>query len=407
MVRLARKMRAVDGVEIPGRPYPSGVNVETVLTHDPRWQRWLRFNLFAGRIEVDGKPRTDVLDTKVALWLHRVYDLEVGTERVAEVLAYVAQTRRAYDPLKEYLDSLTWDGVRRVDTLLQRAFAVEVPEGAGGSDLVSCIARCFVVSAVARALDPGCKVDTQLVLVGTQGKGKSTALAALCPRREWFCDTQIDMQSKDRFAALDGVWIYENSEMDLLRGAALSRLKGYLTSQVDRYRASYGRNAEDHRRRTVFVGSCNEREFVDDRTGMRRFMPLFVRHDGTMDVATILAERDQLWAEAVVAYRQGVPWHLGEKARVAMAEHSESYRIVSAWEEPIAEFIRDPERALLESAAGFHVNDVMAHLDIPLERRHDTRLIMRATSILSALGCEKRRPQREGLREWRWFRPQG
>lgn len=405
MIRLARKMRIVNGVEFPGRPYPSAVNVETVLTHDARWKKWLKYNDFGGRVEVDKKPRTDVIDTKVALWLHRVYDLELSTDRVAEVLVYVAQTRYRYDPLRDYLSALSWDGVKRIDTILQRAFAVETPDHAHGDELVSCIARCFFVSAVARAFDPGCKVDTQLVLVGTQGKGKSTALAALCPNRAWFSDTQIDMASKDRFQALDGVWLYENSEMDLLRGAALSRLKGFLTSQVDRYRSSYGRNVEDHPRRTVFLGSCNDREFVDDPTGMRRFMPLCVRGDGAMDVAIVTSERDQLWAEAVAMYRDGLPWHLDADGRAAMADHADGYRVVNAWEEPIQEFLTDPEKALLSHESGFHVNDVLAHLDIPLERRGEMRLVGRVTAILVAMGCRKERRRSDDGRQWRWFRP--
>lgn len=408
MVQLDRKIRMVDGVPEPGPPKPCLSNLAIILSEDPHCKGKIRYNAFTCMVEVEGIDKTDDLDTHIAIAIHRAYDLEAPTEKVREALGYVAKRYGSYDPLVDYLRGLKWDGVKRIPTFFQDYFTVKVPtvydpktgEVREAPGLLAAASRCFFVGMVARGLSPGCKLDTQIVLAGLGGKGKSRGVAALCPKPEWFSDTQIDLRDKDRFQALDGIWICENAEMDMLGNAALTRLKGFLSSSADRYRRPYDRTPARHLRRTGFIGTTNEEEVGKDR----RFHPLDVSDKEKVKVAEIAAIRDQLWAEAVVRYDAGEAWHLSDSESDRMVDHAEKYRVVHPWEALIADFLNDSQTRLMFSDTGFHVSDVLTtalKLDV---KQQDRRAAMEATKILKdVFGCKKARAQVGNVRERRWF----
>lgn len=418
---LLRKMKMVDGELVPGAPVPCLSNLEHIFSMDTRWAT-ARYNRLTSLVEVGDRAQDGETDTEATIWCHRTYGLDAPVEKVVAAMRYVAIRRHAYDPLCDYLDGLTWDGVSRMSKVFADYFAVEVPEisplpgetapetQARAWGLLCDVTRCFFVGAVARAFDPGCKVDTMPVLSGTQGKGKSTTIEALVPDRRWFSDTHVDMSDKDRFQQLDGVWIYEMGEMDFVKGAALTRVKGYVTSRVDKYRKPYARAASENPRRTVFFGSTNDREFVDDTSGLRRFVPLQCRANGVMDPEGLGKVRDQVWAEAVYRWRAGLAWHLPQESVVALASHAEQFRTVNPWEQPILTFLFSDDSEMrakrAELANGFHVNDVLAFLGVPMERRQDMRAVKTITGILQAQGCEKRRGgSHDGSRPRLWQFP--
>lgn len=409
MVQLDRKIRMVDGVPEPGPPKPCLSNLAIILSEDPHCKGKIRYNAFSCMVEVEGIDKTDDLDTHIAIAIHRAYDLEAPTEKVREALGYVAKRYGSYDPLVEYLDGLTWDGVPRIATMLQDLFAVEVPrlvdpatqDEVSAPNLLASIARCMMVGLVARAYEPGCKLDTMPVFVGLGGKGKSRGIAALCPRPEWFCDTQLDLRDKDRFQALDGVWIYENAEMDTLSNAALTRIKGFSSSAADKYRRPYDRTPQRHKRRTGFLGSTNDPEFGKDR----RFHPIDVSDKAKVNPERIAALRDQLWAEARTLYRSGTPWHLSDIQAGRLEQHAEKYRVVHPWEPNIVLFLENKDKAREQADIGFHVSDVLGWLGVPVEKRTDTRMVMAVTKILNERGCKKHRPRTLGSRATMWFRP--
>lgn len=411
MVRLDRKVRMVDGVPEPGDPKPTLSNAVLILTDDAACRDRIRFNAFTQLVEIDGVEKTDDLDTHVAIALDRAYGLVLPTDRVREALSYVAR-KNTYDPLIDYLDGLVWDGVNRIGAVFRDYFAIATPRtvNADGEmvedpELAAAIERCFFVGAVARAFKPGCKLDTMPVFVGLGGKGKSRALAALCPRPEWFSDTPIDLRDKDRFQALDGIWIYEQAELDTLNSGSLNRAKGFMSSAFDRYRRPYDRTPQRHARRTAMCGSTNEREFGKDR----RFHPLDVRDDGVMNPEGVALLRDQLWAEAVAMYRSGVAWNLDAIEHGRLMDHAEKYRVVSPWETQVAAFLAR-ERTAAESGAlnfapHFGIEQVMTYLAVPAERFGDGRIVQKVAAILTDAGCRKGRPRFEGARRSRWFLP--
>lgn len=247
-------------------------------------------------------------------------DVRAGVEMVAR--------ENAYHPVAEYLNSLRWDGVERLDA---------VPEdllGAERSAINSILFRRFAISAAARALEPGCKVDTVLILVGDQGKGKSSFLGIL--GGDWFVDTAVDIHDKDSLQVLRTAWIYEWSELEMLRRARdVSAAKAFLSSRVDTYRRSYGHYVEDVPRGCVIAGSTNQDEFLTDDTGNRRFWPLRI---GEIDREAAREMRDQLWAEAVHRYRAGEQWWLTDDESALLdgvhADHVER----DIWDERIWEW---------------------------------------------------------------------
>lgn len=293
------------------------VNLNAILTHDPRWKGVLKFDEFAQVLRFTRQPPwhaddggkgssdvwTDEDVTRMDLWLRRNWRFELPIEKIREIV-YVVGRRDAVNPLQDYLNSLTWDGTSRLEKFLT------VYAGAKDCTYTNVVGRKWMLSAVARAFKPGSKVDTCLILEGPQGKGKSTLLRALATgsadetgNASWFSDTAIDIGSKDAYVAMRGKWIIELAELASLRKADLDRTKAFFSSPVDSYRPPYGREQVTIPRTAVFAGTVNHGEYLHDTTGARRFWPVRV---GAMDIARLVEDRDQLWAEAVALYKTWV-----------------------------------------------------------------------------------------------------
>ena len=219
----------------------------------------------------------------------------------------------------DYLDRLTWDGTPRIYEVPVRfdTLPEHVP-------LAITYWRKLMISACARAYQPGCKADCMLVLVGDEGKHKSSALKALAGEDN-FVDTRLDLESKDAYIQLDGSWIVEWAELESVTTRAhVGRIKNFLSSGWDKYRKPYGKVAMQHKRRNVFVGSSNSPDLILDRDSDRRFW--IVEILGTLDLDWFADMRDHLWAEAVHAYKAGERWYLPKEAEAARKIQNEAYK---------------------------------------------------------------------------------
>jgi hypothetical protein len=291
-------------------------------------------------------------------------------EDIEDAVMQVAQDH-PFHPVRDYLRSLVWDGVSRIDAIAEDILQV------ARTPLIVSMIRKWMISAVARAERPGCQVDTALILVGPQGRGKSTFFRVLAG--EWYCATMMDLKNKDAFLQLHSAWIYEWAELETMQRASRDAVKDFLTQPFDTFRPPYGRAPEKHLRSGVIVGSTNESEFLSDPTGNRRYWPVVTPH--TIDRARLTEWRDQLWAEAVAAFSLGESWHLSAEEERALRDAQKRHEVADPWEDVIRRYAE-------EHADGVTVAGALEAVGVSVAcqtRSHQTR----AGSVLLRLGYAK------------------
>lgn len=300
-------------------------NIVTIIRND-RNLSGIAYNLHRDGIDVrrslpwkqvkEGWNDSDAAGAKV--YFDSVYRLWSPAKFRDALLAVAAE--RAYHPVREYLDSLPgWDNVHRLDTLLVDYL------GAEDTSYTRAVTRKTLCAAVTRIYEPGTKFDCTLVLNGPQGIGKSTLLSRLGGR--WFSDslTISDMRDKTAAEKLQGYWLLELGELAGIKKIDVETVKSFISRTDDKYRASYGFNVESHLRQCIFVGSTNcESGFLRDITGNRRFWP--VRVDGRCEKKPWdLKDVDQVWAEALVKYREKEELFLtGDEEKAAALQQCEA-----------------------------------------------------------------------------------
>jgi len=302
-------------------------NVLLIMQKDPNL-KGIMFNQLADNLEIKGgvpwkttsRFWRDADDAQLEAYLCREYT-EFPKAKIMTAITKVADDR-GYHPIREYLGTLPeWDGVPRVDTLLVDYL------GAEDSKYVRAVTRKTLCAAVARVRSPGCKFDTVLVLCGPQGVGKSTLIAKL--GGPWFSDSLNLADTRDKTAAekLQGYWIIEIGEMAGIGSAGVKTLRTFITTQDDRYRASYGRRVSSHPRQCIMIGTTNSEDgYLNDVEGGRRFWPVNTPCIGKKKVWDINQEEaDQIWAEVLQYVADGEPLILlGDMADEAMKKQREA-----------------------------------------------------------------------------------
>lgn len=376
-------------------------NVMLILSHADEWCEAIAWDEFAERIVITKTcpagpvgPWSDVADSLTAEWIQQSrWHVDAGPELVAAAVRAVADRQRIH-PVRDWLSALTWDGVARIDTWLIRYLGVE------DTPYARAVGRRFLVSAVARTFRPGCQVDTMLILEGDQGLRKSSALRVLAGD-DWFLETQVDLRDPNACHALRRRWVVEFSELAALKGSDVERVKSFVSTRVDSYRPPYGRHVLDHPRQCVLVGSTNARQYLRDETGARRFWPVRVT---LVDLAKLAEDREQLWAEARVAFEAGEAWYLDSaELHDAASEEQEERRSVDPWEESIRDYLNSPSR----QNGGIGIQDIMGEclrIEIHNRSRGDE---MRIGGVLTKLGWERKRVRFASSLTYRYFKRAG
>lgn len=222
------------------------------------------------------------------------YGIKVS-DRDLKAAIVMAANDHAFHPVREYLTGLEWDGKPRVE----RLFVDYV--GAEPNPYSLSVARLFMTAAVTRIFEPGHKFDFAVILEGIQGKRKSTFIQVL--GRRWFAELDGDFHDpKSMIELMQGAWILELPELTGFQRSDVRAIKAFISRQRDRARLAYARRAGEFPRQCIFVGSTNDREYLKDDTGGRRFWPMPC-HVAEIDTARLEQNVDQLWAEALVLYR--------------------------------------------------------------------------------------------------------
>ncbi|MFD2648232.1 VapE domain-containing protein [Devosia albogilva] len=295
-------------------------------------------------------------------------------------------------PIREMLASLIWDGVPRVGRWLPTYL------GAADTELNSAIGVLMLVAAVRRVRQPGTKFDTIVILEGRQGSGKSTALQILAGPDNHADNEILTLGQREQMEAMEGVWIYELSEMSGLSKSEAEKTKAFASRQFDKARMSYGRFAERRGRQAIFVGTTNEAKYLKDRTGNRRFLPV---KTGAIDLEALRRDRDQLWAEAARLEAQGEPISLPEELWASAAIEQEERLEDDPWLEKLSEVNGTAAGATVRVATTFLLTVV---LGLDVERQHSGHA-KRVTGLMKTLGWEATKYKMQGKTVRGFVRP--
>ncbi|WGD56066.1 virulence-associated E family protein [Bradyrhizobium sp. CB1650] len=328
------------------------------------------------------RPCTDV---DVSIMQERLQQL--GLKRISKDVMHQAIEMRAHEcrfhPVQDYLSSLEWDEVARLQGMFTNYF------GSKNTEYEQEIGVMFMISMVARIFAPGCKADHLPVLEGAQGTLKSSACQVLGGL--WFSDSLPDVTAgKDVSQHLRGKWLIEVSEMHAMSRAEATQLKAFISRPVERYRPSFGRIEVIEPRQCVFIGTTNRDSYLRDETGGRRFWPL---KTGMIDIEALARDRDQLFAEAVLRYRTGTPWwpDKGFEKQYIMPEQVARYE-ADAWEETIATYLKKQNKVTVGQVA----RDALG-IETPKIGTADQR---RVAAALEQLGWYRLPVDSEGRRWW-------
>jgi len=304
-------------------------------------------------------------------WLAMDY-AEFGKDCLSDAVTNVS-LHDSFNPLTSLLDSCAdnWDQKPRLDDWLHYLC------GAEKSEYASAVGSKWMISAVARAYEPGCKVDTMLILEGGQGVGKSSFLRELS--FGYFLELLTDIsKGKDVVDKMLGKWIIEMPELKALSGDREAN-KAFLTQQVDSERLSYARRSQGYPRRCVFIGTTNEDSYLKDDTGERRYWPVVVDKCDKEKLKPCLSH---LWGEAVIRYRKGEKWWLEDQSMIDAAISAQSDKSESdEMESLVKEFIEGREK----------VFSLDVWLDVFGGRKDsfDKSVQMRVAKILKKLGLKR------------------
>jgi predicted P-loop ATPase len=404
-VVLALDGQMVKGQHIAGAPECAGVIAFNEFTN----------NVLKLKATPWGTPEgvwDEVDELEMGNYLTRVHGLpSMPRGTLEEAVAMVAKRHR-FHPVRHYFEGLRgeWDGIPRLATWLRRC-CLEEDEWDDREPLQRYLALAgtwMMMAIVARVFTPGCKFDYMPILEGGQGLGKSTLCRIL--GADYFADTGLVLGDKDSYQNLQGVSVYEWGELDSLTRSEITKVKQFISSQKDRFRASFDRRPADYPRQCIFVGTTNEDHYLVDPTGNRRFWPVRVtRH---IDLQWLRENRKQLFAEAVERVDAGERFHPDAKEQRELFEPQQQQRqIENAIQAAALRYLYDENAKFAGSIDnGTLVNDITApellsRIGIGVDKQ--THLLLRqATAALRSAGWERYRSSR-GDRPWMFKRPSG
>lgn len=375
----------------------------TLETPNPLFDM-LRFNQFSQDIEFKHpapwhfpgeniKAWRTVDASLMSVWLSQhtpiINPEERQIERAMLALAYNDQ----YHPVRQWLQSLTWDGVPRLNTwLIDYASAAD-------TIYVREIGKNFLIAACARVWEPGVQHDSAIVFEGEQGIGKTSAIRIL--GGPWYGDISIDPRVKDTYINMLGKWFIEMSEMAFMRQVDVEATKRFLTITTDVFRLPYDKRGSSIPRQSVFAGSVNPgpNGYLRDITGARRFWVVGV---GQVNLDGLQEVRDQLFAEAFTRYRMKEKHHIVDPRIQAMARAEADKRMVrEVWAEEIETYLNNPQSYKPEYITTSFIAMNILGLS-PGNRDHKTQ--HRISHAMTALGYQNT-PKRFGRSSQRvWVR---
>lgn len=346
----------------------------------------IKHDEFTNRITIDDS----LLEDNHLIKLRRDFEVRgfkpIGPQMMSDAVHNAADLNR-YDSAIDTLEGFEWDGIPRIETLMRDYFGTtDTPYGRA-------VGQYFMTALAGRVMSPGCQADMAPIFIGIQGTGKSSAVQALALTDESFNILDLgSIDSKEIARHLQGVTATEIAELRNLRTKESGTVKEFISRRFEKHRPLYGEYESRHPRRNIFFGTTNRDDELSDETGNRRWLPI---RTGTIDVAGLARDHDQLWAEALSLWLQhGILWK--EAARLVEAEHAQ-FMEEDPWEQAVSDW--------LNTLPPNHMFQIVEVLRVPLRHeahQQDIPTMRRVGKILRKLGYDKSNKRVDGVQGNRW-----
>lgn len=256
----------------------STTNGEIIIQNDTDLKELFEFDTFEHATKIKRLPYwrsksdtnfywSDLDTTHVIAHIDKQYNIQFSRDTMDNVIEKEAY-RYKVNPIKNMIESKSWDGIKRIETLFIDYL------GAEDTHYNREVAKKWIMGAVARIYKPGIKFDTMPIVYGEQGGGKSTVASKM--GGDWYNQSINTFKGDEAYKKLQGSWICEIEELSAFQKSTIEEIKSFISAVIDIYRASFGKRAERHPRQSVFIGTTNNYEFLKDKTGNRRFLPVTV-----------------------------------------------------------------------------------------------------------------------------------
>lgn len=361
-------------------------NIKLIIQNDPLIKNKIYYDIFEGGPKIkeplpwskkdnfkEGIQWGDWDDSYLKGYLEEFYNIK-ATERVYTDAINMVFNELSIHPVREYVNSLKWDGEYRLESIFIDYL------GAEDTEYNRMVAKKILVAAVKRVFEPGCKYEELPILVSSrQGIGKSTLIEKLGGK--WYSDSlrldDIKRDIKKATEQTDGSWILELPDLKAIASKDVDLIKGFLSGKEDKFRKAYDRRVSKIPRQFIIIGTTNNQEFLSDRTGNRRYLPVTTDvNNPTKDIFSI-SEYDigQIWSEAYKYYKEGYHIYLNDEEKKLAAEVQELYSYTSDEEEEFIKYINKPILKLKGNADWYslHINDRLNYLDAQEEFLEDDK----------------------------------
>lgn len=322
--------------------------MDTVWLTVPEWRKKINEQILEQEVvnpedadKIEAQPPLTDDDIVIIRGLLNNIGFDPNANQIHEAVRAVA-LQNMFHPVKDYFESLPkWDGVKRLDTFFQKY------AGTIQNDYFAEVGRKIFVAVVTRVYIPGAKFDYTPVLVGGQGKAKSSFIKAMAIRPQWFSDSLGDIENKDVILQMRSKLIIENAEMAMTSKKAVTIQKAFLSRSTDRARLPYERLPRDIPRQCIFIATTNEDRFLIDETGNRRFWPIEIIN---LSIEKVRKDIDLLYAEALYLFKKGEMLFLSpETEKLAEIYQAERFS-ADEWQDKVIDWLEKEKPSMVKGA---------------------------------------------------------